>query len=298
MATLFSAYSMDMRNFDLNYVNRNYYTDAFFNNTYATIRGTTYEDELDVYYDGGNGVLAFCGAGITFNYSGNITSGTVYSIGEYYTGAAWWYIDGISVSARALYNAAGTSSVVDEYNLIVAALSGNDNIYLSNYSDFAFGVGGNDNIFGYGGNDTLYGGAGSDVISGGAGRDTLIGGWGKDVITGGSGGDRFIFNSVKDLTASASTTDVIADFVRGADKIDLKDLDAFAATSANDTFVWRGSSGFNNATSGEVRFQKFDNAGSANDFTMIYLDTDGDSGAEMAIRLTGIYDLTASDFIL
>ena len=31
---------------------------------------------------------------------------------------------------------------------------------------------------------------------------------------------------------------------------------------------------------------------------MIYIDTDDDRDAEMSIRLTGLYDLSADDFIL
>jgi hypothetical protein len=47
-----------------------------------------------------------------------------------------------------------------------------------------------------------------------------------------------------------------------------------------------------------VRYQKFDVAGTANDHTMVWIDNDTDTAVEMAIRLTGLYDLTASDFIL
>jgi hypothetical protein len=31
---------------------------------------------------------------------------------------------------------------------------------------------------------------------------------------------------------------------------------------------------------------------------MVYIDNDGDNGVEMAIRLTGLHNLTASDFVL
>jgi hypothetical protein len=47
-----------------------------------------------------------------------------------------------------------------------------------------------------------------------------------------------------------------------------------------------------------VRYQKFDAAGTANDHTMVWIDNDNDTVVEMAIRLTGLYDLAATDFIL
>jgi hypothetical protein len=47
-----------------------------------------------------------------------------------------------------------------------------------------------------------------------------------------------------------------------------------------------------------VRFEKFDNKGSTKDYTMVWIDNDRDKDVEMAIRLTGLHNLTASDFIL
>jgi serralysin len=91
---------------------------------------------------------------------------------------------------------------------------------------------------------------------------------------------------------------VIGDFVKGQDKINLGAIDAFVGTVANDTFSWKGTAAFSNSTQGEVRYQKFDAAGTVNDHTMVWIDNDKDTGVEMAIRLTGLYNLTASDFVL
>ena len=44
--------------------------------------------------------------------------------------------------------------------------------------------------------------------------------------------------------------------------------------------------------------KQFNNAGTSNDYTMVYIDTDNDSGTEMSIKLMGLHNLTASDFIL
>jgi Ca2+-binding RTX toxin-like protein len=138
-------------------------------------------------------------------------------------------------------------------------------------------------------NNTITGNTAANSLSGGMGTDTLIGGTGRDT---------FIFNNVMESGPTAIASDVIADFVKGQDKINLSAIDAFATSVLNDSFIWRGNAAFNNATQGEVRFQKFDVVGTANDHTMVWIDNDNDTAVEMAIRLTGLYDLTASDFIL
>jgi Ca2+-binding RTX toxin-like protein len=139
----------------------------------------------------------------------------------------------------------------------------------------------------------------ANTLVGGAGSDTLIGGEGRDVLTGGLGNDLFVYNTIKESGTAALSMDLITDFVRGQDKIDLSAIDAFAGVAnVNDSFIWKGTEAFSSATEGEVRYEKFDNAGTTSDYTVVWVDNDSDSGLEMAIRLTGLYDLTASDFIL
>lgn len=138
-------------------------------------------------------------------------------------------------------------------------------------------------------NNTITGNSAANTLTGGAGMDTLIGGAGKDT---------FVFSTVSDTGTTANASDVITDFVRGQDKINLSAIDAFAASASNDAFIWKGTAAFNSTTQGEVRFQKFDVTGTANDYTMVWIDNDNDTGIEVAIRLSGLYDLTASDFIL
>lgn len=387
MANLTSSYAFDMRYVGLNYVFQTYYSDAFFDNAYVDIGGVVYEDELDVYYDGGAAVLAFGGYGFQFDIYGNMIAGIVQSIGENYPGSIFYYISGINVSAVEIYNAALTVSAMDEYNLIATALSGNDTFNLSDGADYAlgfsgndalYGMAGNDMLFGNLGNDTLQGGTGSDTLAGGAGNDIyvldggetvveaaeegtdtvhtsvaytlaanvevlvltgsaaingtgnglanrmtgngaannltggagadslvggsgndgLAGGAGKDLLSGGIGADRFVFTAVTDSAVTATTADVISDFVRTSDKVSLSAIDAFAGTATNNVFVWRGTAAFSSTTAGEVRFQKYDNAGTSNDYTMVFLDTDADTTAEGAVRLTGLHSLTAADFLL
>ena len=146
--------------------------------------------------------------------------------------------------------------------------------------------------------DSITGGIGNDRLSGADGADTLIGDAGNDTLTGGGGNDRFIFKFASESPTGATTADTITDFAKGKDKIDLSAIDAFATSGANDTFVWKDTGAFNSTSKGEVRYQKFDNKGTANDYTMIWIDTDADKDVEMAIRLTGLHSLTASNFML
>lgn len=149
------------------------------------------------------------------------------------------------------------------------------------------GNGGNDTIFGNGGNDSLYGGSDNDILSGGTGNDYLSGETGKDTLTGGSGYDIFDFNKYSELGNSSTTWDVITDFARGYDKIDLSTLDANPATSTNNAFSFI-SSGTAFTTAGQVKFLS----------GVLYGNTDSDSTSEFAIQLTGITLLASSDMIL
>lgn len=156
----------------------------------------------------------------------------------------------------------------------------------------------NDLLRGGGGRDSLYGGDGTDTLLGGSGADYVNGGAGKDRMAGGTGRDLFVFLSATDSAARASSADVITDFVRGTDKISLSAIDAFTGDAFNDTFLWLGTSPFSSSTAGEIRYQKYDNLGSIHDYTMIFIDTNADTAAEMSIRVHGLHDFTASDFDL
>jgi serralysin len=208
-----------------------------------------------------------------------------------------------------MYNAALTVSTNDDRAIFNAILSGADTFILSSGADWADGRGGNDQMYGNGGNDALLGGGGDDRLFGGSGNDKLVGGSGNDRLTGGTGrdnmtgnvgADSFIFTKMSDSAINSAKSDVIVDFTQGQDKIDLSFIDASAIAGGNNTFVFRGTTAFtdNNTGRGEVYFRQFDNSGTSNDFTLVYLDNDNDAGAESIIRLTGLYNLTASDFIL
>jgi Ca2+-binding RTX toxin-like protein len=85
-----------------------------------------------------------------------------------------------------------------------------------------FGDEGDDLIIGKNHSDLINGGTGNDNINGGVGNDQLTGGLGYDVLIGGAGNDQFIFNDLLDSTASES--DLILDFIKGEDKINLSNL--------------------------------------------------------------------------
>lgn len=188
-----------------------------------------------------------------------------------------------------------------------AVLSDSDEIYGNRYRDVINGFAGNDWLRGWGGNDYINGGVGNDsiigdtgtdVLHGGSGNDVLYGGAGKDQITGGYGGDSFAFETIRESGLSPTTADIILDFNRQYDWIALDLIDASVVRSGNNQFVFRGTSRFTTSADGEVRYQKFNNSGTANDYTMVFIDNDRDTQAEMAIRIRGLHSLTVDDFWL
>jgi Ca2+-binding RTX toxin-like protein len=174
----------------------------------------------------------------------------------------------------------------------------NDTIYGEIGSDSLIGGNGDDRLFGGDQHDILKGEAGDDWMYGGVGYDFLVGGEGKDHLYGGASADVFQFTVIEDLTTDPDATDVIYDFVRGEDTIDLLYMDASRLLPGNDTFVFLGTSSFTSSRQGEIFYRTFDNPGTANDYTVIYIDNDADPEAEAALKLMGLHNLTASDFFL
>ncbi|MDO8359475.1 MAG: M10 family metallopeptidase C-terminal domain-containing protein [Devosia sp.] len=171
----------------------------------------------------------------------------------------------------------------------------------------AFGGSGNDILTGDGlanslkgnaGADKLVGGGGADTLNGGAGNDTLIGGGGRDSLTGGADSDVFKFTSVGASGTTATTRDIITDFVHGTDKIDLSAIDATVA-AGDQAFILNAKGSASTAVAqGHIGWYTIDKAGTVNDQTILRINTDADSTIEMTIQLNGLIKLTASDFIL
>jgi serralysin len=121
---------------------------------------------------------------------------------------------------------------------------GNDSLSGGNHDDTLDGGAGDDALDGGNHNDVLLGGDGDDNLSGGNHNDVLNGGAGNDVLVGGNQNDVFAFTDL-------GGTDVVADFRRGQDKIDLSDLDAVTGGD-HDAFSWIGASAFS-GHAGELR---------------------------------------------
>lgn len=139
---------------------------------------------------------------------------------------------------------------------------------------------------GNGGLDVIFAGSGNDSIDGGSGDDRLCGGAGKDTLKGDTGKDTFVFFN-GDTGNSSTTRDIISDFVRGVDKIDLNAIDAKSGNSSNDSFTFVSSVNTSNAN-GALWFSK----------GVLYGSTDTDTASEFQVELTGVTTLTSSDFWL
>lgn len=162
--------------------------------------------------------------------------------------------------------------------------------------DHLAGLSGNDRLLGSRGNDTLLGGIGEDSVSGGNGNDRLRGWLNTDTLSGGSGSDTFDFDATRESAVGAGR-DIITDFDAGTpatviDKIDLFHIDANELAGGNQQFVFIGTSAFALDTPGRVR------AVQTNFGTVVALNTDNDTAAEMHIALRGVINLFASDFVL
>jgi Ca2+-binding RTX toxin-like protein len=145
--------------------------------------------------------------------------------------------------------------------------------------------------------DTLIGNAGANALSGAGGNDLLTGGLGRDTLTGGADRDVFDFNALADSAVGAPSRDVITDFQRGLDDIDLTGIDANTSRSGDQGFRFIGTQDFR-GREGELRYQTFDQTGTANDTTVISGDINGDRIADFEIEIVGIVQLASGDFLL
>lgn len=175
----------------------------------------------------------------------------------------------------------------DDVDDIIYAGDGRDTLEGGGGHDIIYGDGGHDHINGGAENDSLYGGNGRDAIIGGEGADSIVGGAGKDILTSGSGADRFTFLTVSESGQTARTRDVITDFEVMYDKIDLRSIDADINSDGDQAFKFIGSSAFTK-TAGELKFSN----------GLILADINADGRADFKIELTGITEISASDFIL
>jgi Ca2+-binding RTX toxin-like protein len=196
-------------------------------------------------------------------------------------------------------------------------LIGRDTIHGHGGDDKLTGDTDSDRLYGEAGKDTLDGSDGNDILSGGSGADRLQGSEGRDTITGGSGGDTIIlreFTAARDYIKITSKSDsgvyraggpvvwdVIENFQKGisalgagGDKIDLRTLDPNGGATGNPELAWRGVKAFTADTKWQVRLDTRTVVGS----TLVQIDTDGDTAAEMSVLITGVTGMHNYDFLL
>jgi Ca2+-binding RTX toxin-like protein len=158
-------------------------------------------------------------------------------------------------------------------------------------NNLILGNSGNNLLYGRDGNDVLKGNAGNDILYGENGDDMFQGGTGQDRHYGGAGADDFIFGGGDFAGMTSGTADRIHDFVSGLDQIDLSAVDANGMVPDDQQFAFIGTGAFTGAA-GQLRYQQI----SGNTYVMG--DTDGDGDADFWIRLDGLHNLQAGDFII
>jgi Ca2+-binding RTX toxin-like protein len=197
-------------------------------------------------------------------------------------------------------SAAGATVIIDlDEGLASGTSVGNDGLVnIENATGSAFG----DTLTGDGLANILKGLSGTDILSGAGGNDTLIGGDGIDTMTGGGGrdvlygeadgdADVFDYNSVTESGIAGLSRDRIFGFEDGLDKINLHDIDAMTFKKGNQDFTF--ITGAFTSAGGQIRATL-----TAGGNTLIQINTDHDTAAEMSILLIGTPTITAADFVL
>lgn len=200
--------------------------------------------------------------------------------------------------ARAQSTGQGTFTVSGIENVAGTAFA--DILTGDEAANILYGNAAGDRLIGGNGADTLYGDGylGIDrpsttndlpkVFEAPAGNDMLIGGAGGDTLVGGAGADTFAYQRLGDSRGNA--TDLITDFGRGSDVIDVSRIDANTARAGNQAFHLGETAGHTGDI--VVRYN------ATNNVTTLAFHTDGDGVADMTIRLSGDHaNLTNADFV-
>lgn len=141
-------------------------------------------------------------------------------------------------------------------------------------------------------NLNLTGNDGANTLNGNSGKNIITGGLGYDTMTGGTGADVFLFKSEGGVWFN--DPDVITDFTRGVDKIDLSGIDTDTAIPGDQAFKFSSSQVIDGSI-GSVTYILDDFAGTVDDKTVIYLYA---PSWQQTISLKGLQTLSAADFIL
>jgi Ca2+-binding RTX toxin-like protein len=196
------------------------------------------------------------------------------------------HVDDLTLKGAAAQSGTGNSMA----NIIRGTTAANTLSGLGGIDEL-YGSDGDDTLLGGSGGDRLEGGAGRDAISGGSGDDLIVGGTQKDTLTGGDGADTFFFDD-GELGASASSADIITDFDQAeGDRIHVRQFDANTGVGGDQNFSWIGNGAFT-GVAGQLHYLH------AGPNTFVEGDTDGDGTADFVIRLDGLHNLAAGDFVL
>ena len=209
--------------------------------------------------------------------------------------------------------AAGLPPVSREiYDSNIAYLEANPNAgLLTDNVGIAYGAT-IENAIGGSGHDLLIGNEVSNHLTGNGGDDTFWGGDGVDYFTGGLGNDVFIAQMNDTLTASKLgniSVDVVTDFQRGKDIIDLFGIDANSNEDGFQNFdlvkngtgvagqVWTQT--YASARTAEkalgIDIDGVDGQNRGGKTTVVFGDVDG-GGADFAMVLTGAKSVPTHDF--
>jgi serralysin len=155
----------------------------------------------------------------------------------------------------------------------------------------------------------------ANFLFGGAGRDVLIGGDGTDQLVGGAGADIFVaeINAAKVASKGGPISlDLVLDFQKGVDKIDLTGIDAKAGEAGHQAFSWKGHAA--NKDAGDLSIRTFGNMQAAESalgididgvdgkspfggkVTVVFGNTDGGE-PDFAVVLVGVDNVSNGDFI-
>jgi Ca2+-binding RTX toxin-like protein len=231
------------------------------------------------FLDGGNGIDTATYAQVQHRMSVDLGVGNAHALDPAASG------DGNTDTLVSIENVTGTNFA--------------DKLVGNGAANLIQGADGADEINGAGGADRLSGNGGNDTLNGGANADTLIGSLGVDKLTGGSGADLFQYFGFASLASPGDSAvglgkrDVVADFVKGVDKIDLHFVDAKTSVGnlGNQDFSFVGGGG---AFSAEGQVRVFTAGGN----TIVQASNDGDLLPEAEIQLAGVFNLAAGDFVL
>ena len=169
---------------------------------------------------------------------------------------------------------------------------GDDSVFGGAGDDILRGGLGADRLDGGVGDDSLSGGDGNDRLFGMAGDDTIHGGAGADTMRGEAGHDVFLYSQLTDSLPWAP--DLIGNFQRGFDRIDLRAIDADPTRPGDQRFHAIRDNDFSGGSGvAQLRWER-DGAQ-----IRIEIDTgDADAIADMVILVSGPRGLSAADFFL